>query len=148
MERLQMSLHLHLLLEPEFSWFAVLWFSVFRINQIKNIYSYQHRVKQIGDFFLRTDTNSPVRLSSPSRASRFSYISVLSEKKVSAGNFPLIWGFPFWAENLFSPGDVQQTPPPLTTLPQRFKLNIAKAKQQCTTTPCDILTICEIEPTK
>lgn len=86
------------------------------------------------------------RLISPCRASRYSYISVQSEKG-SCRQFSLNLRISILSWKPLFTGGCAADPPPQPT-PTRIKLNIAKAKQQCITTLCDIFGIHEIEQTK
>ncbi len=88
------------------------------------------------------------RLISPCQASRYSFITVQS-KKGSCRQFPLNLRISILSwKHLFTRGCAANLPPPPQPSPTCIKLHIAKAKQQCITTLCDISRIREIEQTK
>ncbi len=145
MERLQMSLSLHLSPRPLFNLICS------HINHIQKWISHicilctSRHVKMCAQTQRVNIHTLTFSLISPCRASRYSYISVQSEKG-SCRQFSLNLRISILSwKPLFTRGCAATPSPPF---PNRIKLNVAKAKQQCITTLCDIFRICEIEQTK
>ena len=137
MERLQMSVPLHLSPWPLFC-FDLLscecqnstlstyrdvsaTYTIYKQKPCAQTHTHSNTFIECAHTYTCTSTHSPLNESHlAEQADIATHQSSL--KKVPPGNFLLIWGFPFWAENLFSLGRCAATTPAHTVPPTALNL--------------------------